>query len=345
MINIPRTNYQNIAQETEDIILYDEIKEAHELYHQLGDFIQQNGYKENNPELYKKYLHLIAKLKWVALPMFNPEKVLGMFELYFTDLPDLTNFNLWQKLKSVLLSIAFIEDRDELKNKIKNILNKQQAYLTGEKIRQNITPTVENWIKDYVSAVGNTPADTAKQNQYFINSEAIKNLSAEEKERVRNFFQFYEKLKWSSADIQGIEETIPVITDDFKGFIKDGVMVKIDPETRKRSQLFQKIAQEVLSQTYKGKSNIKEQSLRGKEQNVTSALKVNSEVKSYQESLAEEKKLDNLQTNIARQSETVSPAENNELMQLKALAAKYPAGSLERRAVEEEINKQLRIEN
>ncbi|MFA6551102.1 MAG: hypothetical protein WCV41_01025 [Patescibacteria group bacterium] len=339
MINIQQTNYRNIAQETEDIILYDEIKEAHELYHQLGDFIEQNGYKENDPELYKKYLRLIAKLKWVALPIFNPEKVLGMFESHFADLPDLTNFNLWQKLKSVLLSVAFIEDRDELKNKIKNILNKQQAYLTGGRIKQNITPTVENWIKDYVSAVGNTPADTAKQNQYFINSEAIKNLSAEEKERVRNFFQFYEKLKWSSADIQGIEETIPVIADDFKGFIKDGVMVKIDPERRKRSQLFQKIAQEVLSQTYKEKSNIKEQILRDNGQNVTSALKVNSEVQSYQESLSEDQKMNNLQNNIAKQSDIVLPAENNELMQLKALATKYPVGSLERRAVEEEIRK------
>jgi hypothetical protein len=322
-------NYQSIAQETDNIVLYDEVREAHDLYHQLGDFIEQNKYRGNNPELYKEYLRLIGKLKWVALPMFSPEKALGMFKTHFADLPDLADFDLWQKLKIILLSIAFVEDRDELKNKIKSILNKQQAYLTSGKIKQNIAPTVENWIKDYVSFVGNASADTAKQNQYFINSEAIKNLSAGEKERVRKFFQFYEKLKWSSADIQGIEETIPVVTDDFKGFIKDGVVVKIDPETKNRSQLFQKAAREVLSQSYK----------RDKGQNVTSAFKVNSEVQSYRQGLAEDQKMNNLQNNIAKQAEAVLPKKNNELEQLKALAAQYPAGSLERRAMEEEINK------
>ncbi|MFA5318577.1 MAG: hypothetical protein WC323_03850 [Patescibacteria group bacterium] len=260
---------------------------------------------------------MITALKWVALPMLKPEKVLAMFKDNFGIMLKLEEYDLWEKVKAVLLGLPFIEDRDEFKGKLRNTLNSSQTHLTSDKIKGAIRPTVENWIKDYVGVLGNEKADKQKQADYFSGGDAIKRLRLEEKKKVIDFFRFYEKLKLSSGTVEGTEETIPINTDDFSGIIKDGAVLKDNPEQKRMSKIFQSAAQETLAEAYGQAAN-----------ETVETDKV--------ESRKPASSADGLKVESTTTDET---ANEKELTQLQSMANQYPAGSLERRAIEEEVKK------
>ncbi|PIR13096.1 hypothetical protein COV49_03280 [Candidatus Falkowbacteria bacterium CG11_big_fil_rev_8_21_14_0_20_39_10] len=274
---------------TQDIISEDRFRKAYDLAKELEQSTEAiKDFKEKNYELYREYKNIIIKLYWLGLPIMTEDRVIHMFRHYFIDIFKIPDYDIWAKLKTVLLGIVVFEDRDKFKKQLINSLTNNQQVITKKQINldnQNRSPRVANWIKDYNQALGAGSVDALARTQYLTNSKNIKDLSQEEKDRVKVLFDLYEKLKLSSLTIEGLEEDIPVDEEDMRGTVKGGVL-------------------EPFKET------------------------------------AEQKKIREIIFGTKGSEESDSYIGNSySLDELQKLASQYPAGSLERKAIEEEISK------
>ena len=280
--------FLNIKAKSDDMIIYGEFVEAYDLAKELDQSIDKiSSFKDKYFDLYSEYKKIIHKLKWIGLPIMTEEMAVDMFRYHFTkifSIPDFGYDDLWRKIKSILLEIIVLEERDEFKKNLRNALFNNKEKLTGRKLITNNEeqePTVGNWIKDYNFSLGTGLIDKLKQSQYLFNSVNVKNLSENEKKRIKILFQLYERLKLSSQTPAGLEEDIPIDDEGRKGHIRGGVFDPADESDKQpKSAIF---------------SN---------------------------------------QTNL-----TNKIGEKSELAMLQETASKYPVGSLERKAIEEEIKK------
>ena len=298
--------YKEIVEEVKKIIIFDEFSGVNELISHLDKLVKKKNYTQNNPRLYNEYRKLITKLDWVALPLLRKEEIFGLFNDHFQAALEMEYFDLVDKFKSVLLGIIMHEDRDIFKSKIKHILEKNQATITSSKITNGQPPTVENWIKSYTSELGTGIVETVKLYQYFTQNKDFNNLSETEKEKLKIFFEFYERLKFSSLTAIGIEESVPFNTPEFKGYISDGRLIResrLDPRFQKILNIVSGVGEDAQI------SELEEEEKRYKEGSL--------ERKFFEEQIDKEK----------------------EVKELRVIADNYKEGSLERKAIEEEIEK------
>jgi len=297
--------YQEIKAEVNKIITFDEFNTAKELINNIKDLIKKKNYIKHNKELYNKYRKIIIKLKWVAFPLLGRKEVLELFNNHFQRALEMENFDLQGKFKHFLIGIIMHEDRDKFKSKVKHILERSKAIITSKKLSNNQPPTIENWIKSYTSELGIGIVEALKLHQYFIHNRDFKNLSDNEKKKLKKFFEFYERLKLSSLTAAGIEEIIPINTPEFKGQIREGRLEKEE----KRLDIKTKKIMELAKQAIENIENLNE---------IAEHYKIsNLEKKAIKEEIKEEKRIE----------------------ELESLASQYPENSLERKAIEEEINK------
>jgi len=272
----------------EEYITFDMFREAFDLSRFLETSSNENSdFRIKAPDFYHEYWKMIIKLKWVGLPIMREEAIIDLFQDNFTKIFGIENYDVWEKLKTVLIAIIVLEDRDSLKASIKNALMNNKERLTKNQItisNEEKEPTVGNWLTDYNSNLGQGAVDRLKLSQYMINGENIKKLDAGEKNKVKVLFKLFEKLKLSSRTLEGVEEEIPIDEDYGHGWIVNGVPQPYKPSDEEE-KLFD-IASRVLAER------------------------------------------DGL-----IKSSPVSP----DLQNLKQMLDQYPVGSIERRAVEEEI--------
>lgn len=282
----------------------DDDQQAFESIKAIEVFLATTGLEKTDPALSAAYKTLIAQLKWVGLIYLSEEEVEDLFKNNIGEVFSMEDFDLWEKFRSYLVAVVFVHaNRDVFKEKIKNILNKCQVALTSQRLNNGAAPTAENWIKDYVSAVGIGSVDSAKFNSYFLDGKNINGLKPEEKERMRTFFKFYERLKLSTFSVVGVEETIPVPIDDkgTMGVIRDGKVERdtpLSPEMQKILAVAKEVVHGIPATQAVPETN----------QSRTNAVKP-------------------------------SIAEDAKIADLKHTAAKYRPGSLQRKAVEAEIKK------
>ena len=269
----------------QDIINEDRFREAYDLSKNLEKSIDAiKDFKEKNYELYREYKNIIIKLKWIGLPIMIEDNVVHMFRYYFSDIFKIPDYDIWAKLRIVLLSMIIFDDRDKFKKQLSNALMDNQQTITSQRLiidNQKRSPKVSNWLKDYNKTLGTGVIDKLARTQYLIDGKNIRNLSQEEKNKIKILFDLYEKLKLSSHTIEGLEEDIPVDEDNMKGTIRAGVFEPYKEMEKKFSQIIF------------GDLSAKDS---------TDKSKVN-------------------------------------LDELQKMVSQYPAGSLERKAIEEEINK------
>ncbi|MCD4694129.1 hypothetical protein K8R62_02100 [bacterium] len=291
---------EKIEKEVESIIDFNEYDRAHILSKNIEGYIEEDGFKAKFPDLYKKYRKIKTRLEWVCLFMFNEKKVLSFFDGHFQyglDLLDYDFFSLWEKLRPFLLSrFPLLEERDNFKTRLIDILNQNKAYLTSKKLSNNNGPSVKNWIKIYTGKIGLKSADSLEFRNFFTSNNDYKKLNEKEKVRVEKFFKFYERLKKSSFNADGIEDNIPIDTDNFKGAINDGEIIKYNRLDAK--------AEKILKVVMEDRGDIE------------------------QNGVEEEKN-----------NENIDGIKNKDLDQLFEMREHYPHGSLERRAIDEEIKK------
>lgn len=296
---------KKIENKVSDIVKFDEAKEAFDFYRELKNWLNKKNFQKSNLKIYREYEKELIKLQWVALPFFNQDDVKELFNNHFQRIFEMEYFDLWGKFKKFLLTIILHEDRDKFKAEIKKILERNKGVITSKRLKNGKNPTVENWLREYISKNGIGIVESIDFQKFFIDSENIKNLDQKDKDKLRMFLEFYERLKLSSLSAAGVEETIPVDTPEFQGQIRDGRLekeVRLDPGLEKIFNAGEKDSLKI-------------------EKKEISQPPTNKQV----DSISSTKK-----TNPNRLPRT------DELQQM---AEKYPPGSLERKAIEEEMKR------
>lgn len=327
-----------ISDISKNIIIFDEESEAKDLIKTIEILIKERNYQNSNKELYVYYQEIIVKLRWVAFAISGDEEIINLFKNNFQTALDfsLEDYSLKEKMTKLLLGFDY-QERDEIKAKVVQILSRNQALLTQDNLLNGQRPTVENWIKQYVSYIGNNQIDSLKFNQFFISSKDYINIDQNEKYKVKRFFEFFEKIKKSSFTIEGIEDTVPIDTPDFNGFLIDGKLVKNDPG-KEKLELYEAVV--AASKEFDAEKN-KEQYFnkideKFFEKEITKPKPIN---KSPDPVISENG------FSVRRPSGSVDSIQikprSPKIEEMKEMAARYPAGSLERKAVEEEIRKMV----
>lgn len=303
--------YNLIKKEVDQIIIFDKINEAEESINNINILVEKKRYKQENKEFLKKYEALVVQLRWITLPILKKSEVLDLFSRHFTEIFKIEDFNLEEKFRSFLLGVIMHEERDLIKAEIRSALNRVNSAITSKQLSGNLPPTIENWLKIYTSNFGSGIADNIKLRQFYIDNKDFSALSEKEKNRIRILFNFYEKLKFSSLSVAGVEENIPVITPEFKGYIRKGKLEKDAPLDKRTEEIF-KIVSNVLD-----KKNTNQNFLEELKKEEARYAKGGLEEKAIEEEIEKEKKI----------------------AELRDMAGQYPAGSLERKAIEEEIRR------
>lgn len=301
-------------EEVREAIIANDAPSAFRLARELTNYVKQKGFKRSNTDLFQRYMEIIAKLKWVGLPLFSHDDVMALFEKNFQEALDIPLFNLRDKVFSAMAHILTLEERDQWKKDIREIINRNKALLTKTNLKNKKRGTVENWIKNYVSEIGLKKAESIKFENYFTSNENVILLPPEEKNLLKDFLFFYEYLKTSSLSPEGLEDR-PLISDSKDSYILgEGTAEPV--RVTKMQEKISRIVEEVLS----GKKPVKAQEPKPEAEEISAQP-------ASQESAPKEKKPE--------------PEEEKDprILELEKEIKAYPDGSLERKMIEQEIKK------
>lgn len=281
-------NLNKLEEYFQPIYEFGDLDAAKQVYSNLDKLLTMDKEKQG-PDLYKKFKHLKNKYGFVCLASLSEKEILELLESHLAVMFEITGYDLWGNLKKYLVVFSDYKERDRIKNAIKNILIKNKARITKTNLlmdNKEIAGTLDNWLRDYHSYLGLKPADRLKFTEYFINSSNIKRATAEEKEKIKSLFNFYEKLKLSSNSPEGFEEKVLMKINGKLQTWNDGRLEDLDP----------------------------------------AAVKAVDDLTAL--GFFKEKN----QGNINSKSDS-------QIEEFKKMASQYPAGSFERKAIEEEIKK------
>lgn len=303
---------------------------------------------------YQNLLLQYTKLRWAKLNLATESEVKELFQNKFEIALAMPEFDIREKVRCFLIDILDFDERDRIKNDIKEILQKSSAKLTLNNLNNGQPPTVENWLKLYASNVGNGAADKLKLQEFYVHDKNFLALDVVEREKIKRLFEFFEKLKHSSYSPLGIEESVPIIGESYQGFLRDGEIIKIDNKMTNIIRGVQEVVRDykIGEAVAENKANVFEEL--NKPQPVAVPQKpaplivappaftnVTSGKPVFMDELVEEKSVENKAYGelrpLAHGNE--NDAKNKQLSELRALATNYPEDSLERRVIEEEILK------
>jgi hypothetical protein len=351
--------YNEIKDAVNAILIEDNDREAYDAIKAIVEYQAEMKLRESDSELFNNFQKLITTLKWVALPLLKKEEIDDLFRENLSAAFQIEDYDFKAKLKGFLLGVVMLEERDELKESIRAILVKSNTVITSNKLLNNAAPTVENWIKKYTAAVGSGSEDTVKIAEFYTSDKDYNALSVMEKSRLKKFFEFFERLKYSSKTIHGVEESIPVTNGQVSGYIVDGKLVKNDTVHDINNDVIFSVVSQVLSGN--GQADVLDElnaplvaSVKPMEEKQEDLPMVATQVEPAVIKpaplvvpkpvfvQAESKKPASYGEERPLKTANGNEAKQKEIAQLRALATNYPEGSLERRVIEDEI---VKVEN
>lgn len=288
-------NIYTIQEVEKRIGQFDELglsREAFMYLKELDKYLKNNKIDNAQNAKYKKYRNL---LKFLCLDFLESwDEVIDLVRYNYSEIANLHYYNLWDKIKQKLLVTPSLEDRDKIKNNLKNaILKNTEMLLSSSKYsgEKEMPLSVADWLNDYNSNLGTGKVDNLKRVQYFTNNKKLNRLDARDRKLVRDLLDFYEKIKYSSQEQKGAEDDVPMVVNGKFTIFSEG-----------------------------------------------EATVVSDEIKNMIRSISNpELKID---TSKARQPLAAPETkEEIEIKNLQKMAEQYELGSLERRAIEEEIRK------
>lgn len=229
-------NLDKLEQGFKEINEYNLFKEARDVYYFLNNLLSGNLTGIDSGSV-NKFKALKAKFGFICIFTLPEKDIFHLYNYYLGVALSIPYYDLWDNLKKYLISFANYNDRDETKKKIINIIVKSKSIITKNSLmlgEVKVFGTAENWFRDYNGYVGSlAPVDKLKFEQYFIDSQNFRKLSEEEKNKIKNLFIFYEKLKLSSMTPEGFEEDVPIVINSKLRIWKDGNLEDIDPSVEK----------------------------------------------------------------------------------------------------------------
>jgi|GEM_PF-1248709 len=319
----------------EDILVHDLIGSAQQMISVIeGLMARFPDLKKNAPEAFPIYLNSLQKAKFVCLFDLNEKEILSLLKEKF-DIPlaHLDVYDLQRKLSFKLQSIPDLSARDEFKEKIKENFLACQLRLSDNKIKTGNSleePTVANWIKNYYTQVGLDSADSFEQSEYLSTNENVKKLKPEQREKLKYLINIIEKLKLSSEQVGGLEESFPAISPIGElNLISHGLVEKINPDIIK-----------TYNQVVSGEGKAPSFSQIIASVPVTSSTPTPAAIPSP---LAPSSSNPIAPAATASRPAESAPAPTDPAAGLETLLKNYPPDTLEYKAVKEEIARQKKI--
>lgn len=221
-VNLFANEYVELLRNVVDqIIFFGEVDKARELSQFLEKEVSANlNELKAQPDLQNFYRKTILKLKFICLATLGDKEILNMIKNDFCLQFEMADYDLLARLKSKLLSIIVIEERNKFKEALKQALTENTEKITGKhEIR-----FIKDWIKNYISHVGLEKKDSLKRAQYLTDLKNNKDISPAEYQKLIGLFDFYDEMNIPSDSPEGFESE-PLIMIDGKLYIfKKGVL-------------------------------------------------------------------------------------------------------------------------
>lgn len=248
---------------TEQAVNFDSIEKAHKIVLKLSKLLAET--RVERPDAEFEYQSALMRAKFIALPVLRDGDVIELMQSNFVQIFELPDYDLWGKLKIKLISIPQFEDRDVLKKKIREALLQNDQAITKESLildTKSVKGTVRNWLMDYHRSVGTGKIEAIQLSQYLINGANTKSLSQESREKLDFLLKFYEKLKLSSIDLEGVEETMIFNVEGELDIYEEGRVERIGHDAK---ELLKKLEGLEIAEEVKGELEVK---YRGSEEEI-----------------------------------------------------------------------------
>ena len=271
-----------------------------------------------------KIFYNIIRLKFLALSFFDDWKeVEELLKDHFEQIYKIKYYDLWSNIKLKLLLVPEIIERNVIKKRLVNsLLECNRSIINRKKYGGNnkLPATVNDWLKNYRANVGGGGIDSLAKTKYLTNSEYVKLLDKNDKNKILILINFFEKLKISSDTPEGFEEELPITIHGKNYIFRNGELEEISSNI---VNLIKSVVtgDEEAVKAGRGVINPPQTQIE-KEIGKINVQKNNFSENSLERAVLEEE--------INRKKRLES---------LKIEANKYTAGSLERMAVEEEISR------
>jgi hypothetical protein len=187
------------------------------------------------------YREILSLMRGLVMAMLTDDELENLFEKGLVIALRNEDIQLLEELTAKMVVTGFVEDRDELKKKLRFRLRQNQERLTLQGLRTRLgvaAPTISEWIRlaEHHQDVPERPLALAIQDD-----ENFTTLSPGEQEVVLRLMAIDDFLSLSSATPQGFEEKVTVLDPSGERYVIDGGEVKpaVDPETE---QLFRRFA-------------------------------------------------------------------------------------------------------
>jgi len=204
-------NYQaRLKDVVQSIIMYDDVPKAAELSAILTKALVDNASAFTAfPEELDFYKNIIAKLKFIGLPLADEKEITSLIKNNFSIQFGIPDYDLLKKISGKFLNIILIEERNELKEDLKSALAEN-----SEKIVDNYDlRIIKDWIRDYITKVGLDQKDNLIKAQYLVKLKDTKAISSTQINNLVLLFNFYDLLNTPSDIPEGFEEEPPVEID------------------------------------------------------------------------------------------------------------------------------------
>ncbi len=219
------------------ILLSNDVKEAEGFVRLLQPILEDNpDFEREAPEIAERYWTVVVKCKFIALALLSYEEIVDLFEKNFTGLflmPDY--YDLMERLRIKFLAMPLYEDRDAFKKRLREAMFRNKEFITPDTmLKEGETekpPTVENWLRNYIAAVGIQPVESIKKTEYLTQSPNVRKLVAEDRKKVEQLLDIFEKLKLSSLTMQGLEEKVPTTIEGKPATFVEGRFEVVDKKT------------------------------------------------------------------------------------------------------------------
>ncbi len=281
----------------DEVILFDDLPGAKMLVDHLGKLLEENrDLEKDNPALYESYEQILIKARFIALPLLTEPIVLSLIEENLPVALELPDYNLGEKLKAFLLKYPVLDDRDAVKNKLKQALINSDLIITPESViryGQKVEGSIKNWLTDYVINLGTDPVESVKLSQYLINSPSVKELGPESRAKLEKLFKFFEGLKLTSLSPLGAEEKSLLFFDNEWHVLDEGRFVKT--RDTKTDRIVEQAIKLFETKTEKGEA---EQKIKGKKERVERMRRLYEGDPKEQAEIAKDEKL--IQAQIAK---------------------------------------------
>jgi len=242
-INFSESALRELEERTINVVKFNVAEESKYFVDIIWPKIEANGWlKLPDPSVVTRIQKLKFMNSFVLLSNLPNNQIIGMFSdqigWYFS--PEvMDNLGLWDKLKGKLVLMA-MEERDKFKEEIRQALLGNTQVITSKKIERNeksYQPTIHNWLVDYTSVVGVGKINPVAVNNYFVTNKNCQNLTNYERGIVRELVNFYERLKRSSFEPEGLEEDAVIIDENNEIVIfSDGRFEKLNPKIEELSK-------------------------------------------------------------------------------------------------------------